>query len=91
MMRFAIFFAGLLAAACGLAQQTSVLTVVSTATFTRDAALAPNMIVTAFSTAIPEVGPATATPLPTSLNGYSFGIRAGTGSLEINAGILMTE
>ena len=88
MMRFAIFFAGLLAAACGLAQQTSVLTVVSTATFTRDAALAPNMIVTAFSTAIPEVGPATATPLLTSLNGYSFGIRAGTGSLEINAGII---
>lgn len=68
--------------------QTSALAVVSTATFNRDAVLAPDMIVTAFSTAIPEVGPATATPLPTSLGGYSFGVRAAAGSSEINAGII---
>ena len=76
----------LITSACALAQ-TPTLTVVSAATYSRDSVLAPEMIATAFSNAIPEVGSGSVSPLPFSHGGYTIAVR-GTAGVEISAAIV---
>jgi uncharacterized protein (TIGR03437 family) len=67
-----------LVAAAWCAAQTAPLTVVSAASFARDSALAPDMIVTGFTEALSEAAPVSAGSAGNTLGGYSISIRPAT-------------
>jgi uncharacterized protein (TIGR03437 family) len=64
------------------------MSVLSAASFARDGALAPDSIATAFTSAIADTSAsATASPLPTTLGGYSVSVRDSEGTAR-DAGVI---